>query len=283
MRARVVPALVLVLAGCATGTADPPPVAGPATGPAPATATAEGVALPPVAAHVSYQLGGPYEPPAGATVVDRDHTVDPAPGTYGLCYVNAFQAETAAVDGWERDHPELLLRRDGRLVVDEQWDEPLLDTATPAHRTSLAEIIGAWIDECADRGYQGVELDNLDAAARSDGLLTDDDDLALAALLVTRAHTRGLAVAQKNAVELSDRGRTAGFDLAVAEECQAYDECEAYADVYGTALIEVEYTDGPSDAFDRACAVRGTTASVVLRDRDVTPPDDPAHVERWCP
>lgn len=274
-RGSVSVAVALVLTGCALGGA-------PGGGGTGAAGRAD-VTLPPVAARVSYQLGGAYQPPAGVGVVDRDHTVDPAPGAYGLCYVNAFQAETAAVDGWERDHPELLLRRGEELVIDEDWDEPLLDTSTPTNREALLGIVGAWIDECAARGYQAVELDNLDAAARSGGLLTDDDSLALADLLAARAHAHGLAVAQKNAAELSARGRAAGFDLAVAEECQVYDECDAYTDVYGTALVEVEYTDQPEAFFTRACAVRGTTTSVVLRDRDVTPPDDPAHVERWCP
>ncbi|MEO6882218.1 MAG: endo alpha-1,4 polygalactosaminidase, partial [Mycobacteriaceae bacterium] len=238
---------------------------------------------PPVAARVSYQLGGPYDPPPGVTVVDRDHTVDPVPGTYGICYVNAFQAETAEVQDWQREHPDTLLRRGGDLVVDERWDEPLLDTSTAARRTAILAKVGGWIDECARRGYQGVELDNLDAATRSQGLLTDDDSFALAADLITRAHAKGLAVAQKNAAELSARGRSIGFDLAVAEECQVYDECGLYTDAYGTALVEIEYTDTPPDAFTTACRQRARTASVVLRDRDVTPVGDTTHVERWCP
>jgi len=36
-------------------------------------------------------------------------------------------------------------------------------------------------------------------------------------------------------------------------------------------------------AFTTACALRAHTASVVLRDRDISPTSDPRHVERWCP
>jgi len=72
------------------------------------------------------------------------------------------------------------------------------------------------------------------------------------------------------------------LDFAVVEECQVYSECDAYTAVYGRALIEIEYTDQPIEAFVTACRLRGATASVVLRDRQVTPLGDPAHVERWC-
>jgi hypothetical protein len=41
--------------------------------------------------------------------------------------------------------------------------------------------------------------------------------VAYARRLVRRGHRAGLAVAQKNTVELD--GRKAGFDFAVAEEC----------------------------------------------------------------
>lgn len=207
------------------------------------------------------------------------------PGAYGICYVNAFQADTAEVQDWQREHPETLLRRGSDLVVDQRWDEPLLDTSTSttAKRSAILAKVGGSVDECARRGYQAVELDNLDAATRSQGLLTDDDSFALAAELITRAHAHGLAVAQKNAAELSARGRSIGFDFAVAEECQVHDECGLYTDVYRTALVEIEYTDTPPAAFTTACARRATTASVVLRDRDVAPWGDAAHVERWCP
>lgn len=276
-----VAALAMLVAGCADPAANP--ASGATTTVAAPSRPPGAFTPPPVGARVSYQLGGPYDPPPGVTVVDRDHTVDPAPDTYGICYVNAFQAETAEVQDWQREHPDALLRRDGALVVDERWDEPLLDTSTADKRTAILAKVGGWIDECARRGYQAVELDNLDAATRSQGQLTDDDSFALAGGLITRAHAKGLAVAQKNAAELSVRGRSIGFDLAVAEECQVYDECGIYSDVYGTALVEVEYTDTPPAAFTTACARRATTASVVLRDRDVTPAGANAHVERWCP
>ena len=245
------------------------------------TTAAFAVAPPPTGAPLSYQLGGPFSPPAPGAVVVRDRTVDPPGGAYGVCYVNAFQAQPGAIGWWRREHPSLLLRgRGGREVVDRAWDETLLDVGTAAKRRALAAIVGRWIDGCARRGHRAVEPDNLDSFTRSQGRLDAADALAFSRLLIDRAHRAGLAIAQKNAAELASRGRALGFDLAVVEECEAYRECDAFTRAYGRRVLEVEYR---ADAFRRACAARGGTVSIVLRDRDVVPRGRPGHVERRCP
>jgi hypothetical protein len=100
---------------------------------------------------------------------------------------------------------------------------------------------------------------------------------------VRRSHGLGLAVAQKNAVGLSRLGRDQiGFDFAIAEECQVYDECGRYRRVYGRHLVEIEYSDNQRRYFTAACAARGDAVSVVLRDRDVVPRERGAYVEKWC-
>jgi hypothetical protein len=241
------------------------------------------VTLPPVHGRFSYQIGGAYHPVASVRIVDRDHAARPDPTAYSICYINAYQAQTGQVAWWRRNHPGLLLRdASGRLVIDRGWNEPLFDIATRGRRDALADVVGRWMASCAARGYQAVEPDNLDSYTRSHRLLTAADALAYARLLVARAHRDHLAVAQKNAAELSRRGRAAGFDFAIAEECQVYTECGYYTSAYGRHVIEIEYTDQPLAAFTRACALRGAEISIVLRDRDVTPPSDRQHVERWC-
>ncbi len=57
------------------------------------SSSSSGWTPPPVNAGFDYQLGGDYPPPTGVTVVTRDVTGSPAPGTYGICYVNAFQTQ----------------------------------------------------------------------------------------------------------------------------------------------------------------------------------------------
>jgi hypothetical protein len=237
---------------------------------------------PPAGAGFSYQIGGSFRPAPGVAIVDRDWHAAPAPGVYGICYVNAFQSQADEHAWWRRMHPSLLLRRAGRPVVDTAWDEQLFDTSTPVKRRRLAGVIDRWIDRCARVGYRAVEPDNLDSWTRSHGALTVADNFALARLLIRHAHADGLAIAQKNAAEFAERGRRLGFDFAIAEECQTYRECNGYLRAYGDEVIEIEYTDGGLGNFERACTLRGTRISIVYRDRNVTPAGRPGFVERRC-
>jgi hypothetical protein len=109
------------------------------------------------------------------------------------------------------------------------------------------------------------------------------DNLAFAGLLIGRAHRVGLAIAQKNAAVVARAGLRLGFDFAIAEECQAYDECGPYVSAYGREVIEIEYPDnGGKPNFAAACRARGSRISIVYRDRDVTPAGQPGYIEQSC-
>lgn len=247
------------------------------------SASADDVARLPVDAPADYQLGGAYPPVTGVRVVARDR-MEPPTGEYAICYVNAFQTQPGARGWWRARHPDLLLRHRGREVADPDWpDEVLLDIGTAARRKALAGIMGRWIDGCAADGFDAIEPDNLDSWTRSRGVLRRSDAVAYSRLLVRRAHRAGLAVAQKNTVEvLSVRDRV-GWDFAVVEECQVYRECGRFERVYGTAMIEIEYVDaGGRAGFAAACAARGDRIAVVLRDRDLLPSGRPGHVFDTC-
>lgn len=234
---------------------------------------------PPPGATFDYQIGAPYPPARGVRVVSRDRSSSPATGLYSICYVNAFQVQPGELGWWKGTHPDLLLRGAGRLVVDEDWDEALLDVSTPAKRASAAAIVGGWIDGCARRGFQAVEPDNLDSYERSGGRLTGSDNAAFASLLARRAHAVGLAIGQKNAAELLALRSSIGFDFAVTEECGRYGECGQYASAYANRVFDIEYR--PED-FTKTCERVGTTLSVTLRDREVSPPGSPHYVFRTC-
>ena len=233
------------------------------------------VALPPVAGVFDYQLGGSYRPASDVQIVDRDRTSSPAAERYSICYINAFQTQADEHSFWTRQHPHLLLRRDGRLVQDPGWPgEYVLDTSSADKRAGLAHIVGSWIDGCARKGFDAVEPDNLDSWTRHGvhGALTEADNLAFATMLVHRAHADGLAVAQKNTAQVSKLGRAkVGFDFAVAEECSEYHECGSYTRWYGRRVIEIEYTDNPRSAYTRTCRAHSGRFSIILRDRDVVP------------
>jgi Glycoside-hydrolase family GH114 len=240
--------------------------------------------LPPPNAQFDYQIGGPYTPVASVAIVDRDRTDAPAAGKYNICYVNAFQTQPEDAAWWAAAHNDLLLRRGGATVVDESWSEILIDISTPAKRAAVAQVVDGWIDGCKRAGFQAVEPDNLDSWTRSQGLLTSTEAIAYARLLVARAHADGLAIAQKNTSELGATGnRSIGFDFAIAEECAAYGECDAYTSVYGRQVYDVEYADNGGLAnFERACQEYGARISIVYRDRDVVPAGQRGYVYRWC-
>ncbi len=235
-----------------------------------AAAVATLAPVPPTpAADWDYQIGGAFEPAAGVGVVARDRHDEPLSGAYSVCYVNAFQTQPDERRFWRKDpaHWRLVLKRDGRAVVDGAWGEWLLDSRTQAKRRALADIVGRWTDRCVTDGFDGVELDNLDSWDRSRRLITRADNRAFALLLTQRVHAAGLAVAQKNWSELAAGGPDLGFDFAVAEECARYRECRSYAAAYASQVLAVEYR---RKDFRRACARWGDRLSIVLRDRAVS-------------
>ncbi|MCR2792418.1 endo alpha-1,4 polygalactosaminidase [Microbacterium sp. zg.Y625] len=289
----------------------PPTVATPA-----ARADISAPALPPATGGFSYQLGGSYAPEAGVQVVSRDRRAEPAgDGFYNVCYVNLLQTQPdeegvagpggyGTTQWWIDNHPDLLLRdTDGALVIDGEWNEALFDVRTPAQRERLLDVQHEWFQGCADAGYQAIEPDNLDAAGRSAGLVSFAQTREYLKLVVPAVHDLGLAIAQKNTSDSPDgyglTGRTfvdttdpvQGFDFAIAEECAAHSECDAYTDVYGALVFEIEYTDADPvqqrdgvsrTAFEWICRDDGPERSIILRDRALQPPGAPGHVHREC-
>lgn len=252
-------------------TTDPDDTGSPTTGGA--------VELPPPDGGLDYQLGGAYAPPDGVQIVSRDRNEAPAAGLYNICYVNGYQAQPDEDAFWLEEHPDLVLRDgNGDPVIDPDWDEMLLDTSTPEKRMGLAVIVGGWIAGCADAGYQAVEIDNLDTYSRSGGLLTEDNAVEYMALLSAAAHDAGVAIAQKNSTEILGRAAEMGTDFCVAEECSVYDECGDYVDVYGDAVLMIEYG---ADDFAKGCA-DFPGHSIVLRDLYLTMPGDADYVYDAC-
>jgi hypothetical protein len=235
--------------------------------------------LPPEDGGLDYQLGGAYPPPNGVQIVSRDRLEAPAGGIYNICYVNGFQAQPGEEGWWETNYPELILRDNmGDPVIDQDWNEMLLDPSTSEKRTALAGIVGGWIDQCAQDGFAAIEIDNLDSYTRSQGLLIEDDAVSYMALLSAAAHAQNLPIAQKNAAELVGRRDEMGTDFVVAEECNSWSECDVYIESYGTAVLMIEYDYAD---FMNGCGMY-PNYSIVLRDVDLTTPGDPSYVFEQC-
>jgi hypothetical protein len=277
--AAAVLSLGVAVSACGSLARDAGPRSGEASNPA-AEGPGTTVEPPPAGAAFDYQLGGAYEPPGGVTVVARDATEAPADGLYSLCYVNGFQTQPGA--NW----PDELILHDGsgEPVRDPDWpDETLLDSSTASNREAIADQHAATIEGCAGAGFRAVEFDNLDSYTRSDGMLTLEDAVDLAAALVEVAHANGLAAAQKNTAELGTRGRDEiGFDFAVSEECDRWDECGEYTDVFGEHVFNIEYADDLRGSADEVCARDSIPASTIVRDRELTPAGSPDYFYLRC-
>jgi len=235
--------------------------------------------VPPANAQLDYQLGGAYTPPDGVVVLSRDRSAAPEPGLYNICYVNGYQAQEEEAAFWLEQRPDLVLRdAGGDPVIDEDWNEMLLDISTREKRTALAQIVGGWVAQCKADGFDAAEIDNLDSYARSQGLLIEDDAVAFMQLLSAVAHENGLAIAQKNSTELVPRREEMGTDFAVAEECNRYAECGEYRDGYGDLVFVIEYRQ---QDFDAGCAEH-SDLSIVLRDLNLVDPSAGAYVYDDC-
>ena len=235
--------------------------------------------LPTANAPFDYQIGGAYPPPAGVAIVSRDRGDAPATGLYNICYVNGFQIQSGEEATWMSQHADLILvDGQGKPVVDPDWNEMLIDTSTAAKRDALLKVIGPWIDGCAAKGFDAVEIDNLDSYSRSKGLLTEDANVAFMAALSARAHAVGLAAGQKNAAELVPRATALGTDFAVVEECNRYDECDGFKTAYAARVFVIEYR---RQDFDKGCA-NEPDLSIVLRDVDVSKPGSSKYVFDGC-
>ena len=73
----------------------------------------------------------------------RDRRSAPAPGRYNVCYVNGFQTQPDENVFW-RHRMGLVLRKQGRPVVDGAWGEWLLDIRTTTRQVTLGRIMASW-------------------------------------------------------------------------------------------------------------------------------------------
>jgi hypothetical protein len=226
----------------------------------------------PLGTDFDYQLGGVADVPDNVGIVARDRKAQPLGDLYNICYVNGYQSQPDERGFW-RKRMNLVLRRDGKPVVDEAWGEWLLDIRTDTKRRALARIVGRWTQKCADDGFDAVEYDNLDSFNRSHGLIKRRHSVAFARLLVKAAHDADLAVGQKNTVGLD--GTKLGFDFAVAEECGRYRECQGYVDSFGSNVLVIEYRQRD---FDWTCERFADQLPIVLRDRALSPGGE----HQWC-
>jgi hypothetical protein len=157
-----------------------------------------------------------------------------ARGRRVVCYVSAGTWEN-----WRPDRARFAPSLRGRAV--EGWrGERWLDIR---RISALAPVLRARLDLCRRKGFDAVELDNVDGYTNETGFpLTARDQLAFNVWLANEAHRRGLSVGLKNDLEQVPQ-LLRYFDWALVEECFENDECELARPFVraGKAVLAVEY------------------------------------------
>lgn len=189
-----------------------------------------------------WQLSGRLDLSVRASVYDVDAVETTAgqvaalhsAGRKVICYVNA-----GAYENWRPDRgrfPAVVLGRSLDGWAGERWlDIRRWDILRP--------IMAARFQVCKNKGFDGVEPDNIDGYANRTGFpLTAANQLTYNRRIAALAHSLGLAVGLKNDVEQAATLAPA-FDFAVNEECFAYGECRALRVFIaaGKPVFHVEY------------------------------------------
>lgn len=189
-----------------------------------------------------YQLQGKIDTSVDADVYGVDLVDTPqqvidelhADGRAVVCYFSAGSWEKWRSDA--DDFPAAVLGKKLDGWPGERWlDVRALDVLLP--------IMEARLDTCVDKGFDGVDFDNMDGYANRSGFPLDgDDQIAYNRALADAAHARGLAVGLKN--DLGQiKALEPSFDFAVNEQCFQYRECERlkpFVDA-GKNVIIIEY------------------------------------------
>ena len=148
--------------------------------------------------------------------------------------------------------------------------------------SALRKIMDARLDMCRQKGFDMVELDNVDGYTNSTGFpLTAADQLYFNATLANDSHARGMSVLQKN-----DNAQIPQllpyFDGALNEQCNQYKECTTAQngdygyDQYvaaGKAVFQAEYKLSTSSfcSKDNANNFNGVRFDINLDDKTFQP------------
>ena len=193
-----------------------------------------------------------------AEVVDALH----ARGIRVICYLNAGSWEDWRPD--REDFPETALGREYAGWPGERW----LDIR---QIEILAPLMNARLDLCAEKGFDGVDPDNLDGYINATGFnLTSEDQLAYNRWLADAAHTRGLGIGLKNdpdqVIELVD-----AFDWATVESCFHEGWCAQTTPFIeaGKPVFAIEYTDNGMTTSDFCDQAADLSIDALLKHRQL--------------
>ena len=135
----------------------------------------------------------------------------------------------------------------------------------------LAPVLRARLDMCRNKGFDGVEPDNIDGHTYPSGFpLTPADQLAFNQWVAEEAHQRGLSIGLKNdpeqAAELVNH-----FDWAMTEDCFFEGWCDQL-DVFvaaNKAVFAAEYTDQWGNSTPFCSDANAMNFNAILKNREL--------------
>lgn len=217
-----------------------------------------------------WQLTGDFDASIEAEVYDLD-LFETSPETVAglhargkrvLCYLSAGSQEDWRPDAG--DFPKEIIGRSYTGWPGERWlDIRRIDL--------LAPIMGARLDLCAAKGFDGVEADNLDSYQAKTGFpLTAADQRTYVLWLANAAHQRGLSIGLKNNPEQADE-LLPYVEFAITEDCFAQGWCQSMSPFIeaGKAVFAAEYTDTKTDLAEICPPARELHFSLILKQREL--------------
>jgi hypothetical protein len=204
-----------------------------------------------------WQLTTPVDQSVDAQMYDIDLFDNPASvvaalhaaGRKVVCYLDVGTYEPGRPDS--SAFPQSVLGKQLPDFPDERWlDIRRLNVLKP--------IIERRLDLCQQKGFDGVEPDNVDGYANDSGFkLTAADQLRYNSFVAGAAHDRGLSVGLKNDLDQA-AALEPEFDWALNEQCFQYNECDKLQPFVkaGKAVFVTEYELDPAAFCSQAQAQR---------------------------
>ncbi len=230
----------------AASTSAPPETSSPPTDTPPTETTSppKEIWLPPLDSSFSWQLGEEVNTEFDVAIFDLDAFETEASlisrlhskGKKVFCYISVGSWEDWRPDA--ADFPSQIIGNDYEGWAGENWlDIRQIDL--------LAPIMRARLDMCAEKGFDGIEPDNMNLHWEETGFeISYADQLAYNLWLAEEAHARGLSIGQKNN-EDQVLDLLPYFDWSLTEDCFVGEWCKEMLPLIeaGKPVFAAEYTD----------------------------------------
>ncbi len=188
-----------------------------------------------------------------------------AAGRHVVCYVDAGTAENFRPD--YSSFPKSVLGRPNGWPGERWLDIRATEVVEP--------IMAARFEMCAEKGFDAVEPDNIEAFSNKSGFpITAAQQLAYNLWIAETVHGLGMSVLQKNDGEQA-AAMEPSFDGVLTEQCNQYAECADFAPYLeaGKPVIDAEYKLRTKRfcAADEAAGIVGARFNLALNGKRFEP------------